>query len=151
MPFLHSTHLVRQQRELVLEPLLGEVGAVQLVVDPRAVGLLLEEQCQRVQPDLPSRRCYQPLVYLDSLDTHPVVAVGVGEEELVRGHGAALALDAVEPDACAHRDHHLAPCPAHLSHRTPGSELKHPEKQLVMALLAAGLYTDLTGGSIMTF
>ena len=125
---------------------------MQLVVDPRAVGLLLEEQCQRVQPDLPSRRGYQQLVYLDSLDTHPVVAVGVGEEELVRGHGAALALEAVEPDACAHRDHHLAPCPAHLSHRTPGSELKHPEKQLVMALLAAGLYTDLTGGgSIMTF
>ena len=84
---------------------------MQLVVDPRAVGLLLEEQCQRVQPDLPSRGGYQPLVYLDSLDTHPVVAVGVGEEELVRGHGAALALDAVEPDACAHRDHHLAPCP----------------------------------------
>ena len=129
------------------------MGAVQLVVDPRAVGLLLEEQCQRVQPDLPSmsRRGYQQLVYLDSLDTHPVVAVGVGEEELVRGHGAALALEAVEPDACAHHDHHLAPCPAHLSHRTPGSELKHPEKQLVMALLAAGLYTDLTGGSITTF
>ena len=60
------THLVWQERELVLEPELREVGAVELVVNPRAVGLLLEEQCQRVQPDLHSRRGYHQPGYLDT-------------------------------------------------------------------------------------
>ena len=67
------THLVWQERELVLEPDLGEVGAVELVVNPRAVGLLLEEQCQCVKPDLHSGRGYPHPAWISGhQDTHQV-------------------------------------------------------------------------------
>ena len=90
-------------------------------------------------------------------NTHPVITVHVGEEELVRRHNIALALDAVKPGEEQKIVGMLANLvrrfllrlfvlsgQAHLSHRTPGREVKHPEKQLI-ALLNIRSRVSLSG------
>ena len=73
------------------------LGAVELVVDPGSVGFLLAEESQCVQTDLQKAPLLHEFKQNLTIGLYPVVAVHVGEEELVCRHNVALTLDAVKP------------------------------------------------------
>ena len=73
------------------------MGAVQLVIYSAPIGFLLTEEGKNVQSNLRVRASEIKKVFEVFAGTNHVITLDVREEELVRRHQGALALQTVEP------------------------------------------------------